>query len=156
MSDMQLDKMMQEALRMQGMSGTTPTPTKRPSQPPKLVKRDEGGPHGSELTAEARTAVEYGLVRFNAIADEREALLRKVDELKNEIVGLKIHAQSVEANLNEAMSRLVSAQLTRDQCVADVAKYEVMFLSFRSQLETFLTPGVPLAKVNAPDGTTGL
>jgi len=141
---MNLDQMMQQALA-QG-----PAP-KRPQLVPKADPPD-GGP---ELTEEARKAVEYGLVRFNTIADERESLLRQVRELRNEIVGLRAANEAGSAQLNEALSRLNSAQLTRDQCVADCAKYEVMFLSFRSQLETFLTPGVPLVRVNAPDPYTG-
>jgi chromosome segregation ATPase len=78
-----------------------------------------------------------------------------VRELRNEITSLRSANEAGSAQLNELTSRLHSAQMTRDQCVADVAKYEVMFLSFKAQLETFLTPGVPLARVRAPDPYTG-
>jgi predicted nucleic acid-binding Zn-ribbon protein len=142
---MNLDQMMRQALNQ----STQPAPNV-----PKLVKRDGDGQAVSKeefdakMSEEARKAVEYGLVRFNTIADERESLLRRVGELRNEITQLRAANEAGSAQLNEALSRLNSAMMTRDQCVADCAKYEVMFLSFRTQLETFLTPGVPLVRTN--------
>lgn len=140
MSDkMNLDQMMQEALKQQNGPPKRP-PTQIPQLVPKAPAASDHSVPGPELTEEAKAAVEYGLVRFNAIADERESLSRQVRELRNEITSLRAANEAGSSQLNEALSRLNTAQMTRDRCVADVAKYEVMFVSFKTQLEAFLSP----------------
>jgi hypothetical protein len=88
--------------------------------------------------------------------DEVDALTKQTNVLLAKIAGLEAQNEVYKGNLNETVSRLNSAIMVRDQCVADCAKYETMFLSVRGLLERFLTPGATLVRANDSEPSSGL
>ena len=112
-----------------------------------------------ELQEDRRAAVEAGLVHYQMVAAERDKLAKELADAKSEIAGLKISLEVQTAQMNVMESRVNAMQLTRDQAVAERAKYETLFASFQAMLRTFAVPAVPYITGNHdeqdnPDSTT--
>ena len=107
---------------------------------------DNGNGNRLELPEDRKAAVEAGLTHYQMVSAERDGLAKEIAQLKSEIATLKVVAEAQRSQINEMESRATTHLLTRDQAVADRAKYETLFIAFQSMLRAFKVPAAPLVK----------
>ena len=99
-----------------------------------------------DLPLDRKAAVEAGLAHYQLVSAERDALQRQLHDLRSEIAALKVVAEAQKSQMTELESRNATMQAIRDQAVAERAKYETLFMSFKAMLRTFQIPAAPLVK----------
>jgi septal ring factor EnvC (AmiA/AmiB activator) len=108
------------------------------------------------LPQDRQAAVALGLTQYQTVAAERDAAVKDVAALKTDLAGFKAMYEAQTAQLVALESRVESAMLTRDQAVAERAKYETLFIAVQAQLRAFAIPAAPLIKdASDADPTVG-
>ena len=123
--------------------------------PSKTNGRMASPPIVPDLPEQRRAAVEAGLLHYQAIATERDELVREVSDLKSQLAALKEIIEVNQARFADMDSLTATARLQRDQAIADRAKYESLFIGIYAQMRAFAVPCAPLVKEAdpaAPDG----
>lgn len=104
-----------------------------------------------ELPESRKAAIQQGLEFFQETAAERDRLQAENAQLRVDLAGYKVVVEAKEELLNQAESRINSALLARDQAIAERAKYETLFASFKAQLNAFAIPAAPYIRDRTED-----
>src|SRR5215203_5222491 len=128
--------------RQEGQPMNT-TPTTHVNGPPQQVQLPQ-------LPQDREHAVASGIAQYHQTAHERDQLQKEVAALKTDMAGYRVIIEAQTTQLNNMESKIETAQMMRDQAVADRAKYEALFITFMAQLRAFNVPAAPLVREARP------
>lgn len=109
-------------------------------------RNGNGNGNKNDLPDDRKAAVEAGLAHYQLVAAERDALAKEIDKLLKDITSHKIMVEAQKSQMNDLESKIATANLLREEAVAQRAKYETLFMSIQAMLRTFNIPATPLIK----------
>ena len=109
-------------------------------------RNGNGNGNKNDLPDDRKAAVEAGLAHYQLVAAERDALAKEIDKLLKDITSHKIMVEAQKSQMNDLESKIATANLLREEAVAQRAKYETLFMSIMAMLRTFNIPAAPLIK----------
>lgn len=117
-------------------------------------RNGNGNGNKNDLPDDRKAAVEAGLAHYQLVAAERDALAKEIDKLLKDITSHKIMVEAQKSQMNDLESKIATANLLREEAVAQRAKYETLFMSIQAMLRTFSIPAAPLIKEMNDDADT--
>jgi DNA anti-recombination protein RmuC len=112
-------------------------------------------PDDDDLPENRKAAVAHGLAQYQRLAQQCDEVIGESARLKTELAGLKVVAEALKSQLNEAESRLHSAYAVRDQAVDQRAVYESLFISVQAMLRAHSVPNAPMIRESEADVING-
>jgi len=102
--------------------------------------------HAIALPESRKAAVTQAAAYYQEVHQKNEELDAEVARLKVELAGYKVTVEVLQAQLNDAESKVATAMATVDQHKAARLEFEALFVSCQALFRTFKIPNAPTVR----------